>query len=143
MSDNPFASYDIEVPKKYADDIKRFCKTAGGEDTYEFPPFTRQVDLWYFAFIYAVKKELDPAVDKEKSNITPATILSIDNYRISHILLAYLGATGAIEELANYRKAFDYDFFMANAGFPHVLQILKDPDKRPLWSILGEIEAVA
>ena len=143
MSDNPFASYTIEVPKKYADHIKKFCKTAGGKETYEFTPFTRQVDLWYFAFIYAVKKELDPVVEKETSNITPATILSTDSYRISHIQLAFLGATGSIDELADHRKAFDYALSMANAGFPHVLQILKDPDERPLWQILDEIEAAA
>ncbi len=141
MSDNPFASYTIEVPKKYADDIKKFCKTAGGKETYEFTPFARQVDLWYFAFIFAVKKALDPVAEKETSNITAATILSTDNYRISHIQLAYLGATGSIEELASHRKAFDYALTMANAGFPHVLQILKDPDERPLWSVLDEIEA--
>jgi len=124
MSDNPFASYNIEVPKKYADNIKKFCKTGGGKETYEFTPFMRQVDFWYFAFIYAVKEELEPVVEKETSNITFASILSTDNYRISHIQLAYLGAIGSIEKLANHRKVFDYALTMANAGFPHVLQIL-------------------
>jgi hypothetical protein len=143
MSDNPFASYNIEVPKKYAEDIKKFCQTAGGKETYEFTPFNRQVDFWYFALIYAVKKELDPVIEKETSNITPATILSTNIYRISHIQLAFLGATGSIEELAHHRKVFDYALSMANAGFPRVLQILRDPDERPLWQILDEIEGAA
>ncbi len=140
MSDNPFAAYDVEIPKKYAADIKKYCQTGGSKETYEFAPFNRQVDLWYFAFLYAVKNNLEPVTEKETSNITPATILSGDSYRIDHIQLAWLAATNSIKELANHRKAFDYALSMANAGFPHVLQLLRDPDDNPLWSILDEIE---
>lgn len=140
MSDNPFATYNIEIPKKYAEEIKKFCKTGGGKVTYEFAPFNRQVDLWYFAFLYAVRKGLEPVSEKDTSNITPASILSGDSYRIDHIQLAFLGTTNSIELLANHRKVLDYALSMANAGFPHILQLLKDPDDRPLWTILDEIE---
>lgn len=143
MSDNPFAAYNIEVPKKYSEDIKKYCKTGGAQVTYEFAPFNRQVDLWYFSFIYAVKKGLEPAIEKDASNITPASILSGDPYRITHIQLAYLAITNSIEELANHRKNFDYALSMANAGFPNVIQMLKDPDDRPLWTVLDEIEGAA
>ena len=143
MSDNPFAAYNIEIPKKYAEDIKKYCKTGGGRVTYEFAPFNRQVDLWYFAFIYAVKKGLNPVIEKETSNITPAIILSGDPHRIDHIQLTYLAITNSIKELANHRKVFDYALSMANAGFPYVLQLLNNPDDRPLWAILDEIEMAA
>ncbi len=142
MSDNPFAAYNIEIPKKYAEDIKKHCQTGGGRVTYEFAPFNRQVDLWYFAFIYAIKNGLEPVIEKDTSNITPAIILSGDSYRIDHIQLAYLAIT-SIKELANHRKVFDYALSMANAGFPYVLQLLKDPDDKPLWTILDEIEKAA
>lgn len=143
MSENPFASYNVEVPKKYAEEIKKYCKTAGGQVTFEFAPFSRQVDFWYFAFIYSVKKDLEPVIEKETSNITPASILSGDSYRIAHIQLAFLAKAESIELLAKHREVFDYAISMANAGFPHVLQILSDKDDRPLWSILDEIERLS
>lgn len=142
MSENPFATYNIEVPKKYSEEIKKFCKTAGGKVTYEFAPFDRQVDFWYFAFIYAIRKSLDPVVEKNTSNITPASIFASDPYRITHIQMAFLGKMGDLEQLANHRKVFDFATQMANAGIPYVLQILNDPDDddRPLWRLFDEIE---
>ncbi len=140
MSDNPYASYNIEIPRNYSDEVKRFCRSGGGRDTYEFAPFERQVDLWYFSFIYAVAEGLDPIVSKDGSNITPASILSTNSYRITHIKLAYLGRYKDLQQLADHRMVFDYALGMANAGMPYVLQLLKDPDERPLWSLLDEIE---
>lgn len=143
MANNPFAAFNVEIPKKYADEVKKFCKTGGGKVSYEFAPFNRQVDLWYFSFIYAVKNKLEPVVEKDTSNITPASILSTNTYRITHIQLAFLANSESIEELANHRKVFDYALSKANAGFPHILQILKDPDDRPIWAVLDEIESAA
>ena len=140
MSDNPFAGYNVEVPKKYAEQVKSYCKTGGGGVTYEFAPFDRQVDFWYFSLIYAVNKGLDPEKEAETSNITHGAIFSEDPYRIPHILLMFLGRFGKIEDLANYRKVFNYANSMAHAGIPYVLQILGDEDDRPLWALLEEIE---
>ena len=142
MSDNPFASYQIEVPRKYGDQIKSYCKTGGSGVTYEFAPFDRQVDFWYFSLLYAVKNGLSPEKETDTSNITYGTILADDSYRIPHILLMFLGNFGSIQELSNYRKVFNYANSMAHAGIPYVLQILSDEDDRPLWGLLEEIEGV-
>lgn len=139
MSDNPFASYQVEVPKKYSDQIKSYCKTGGGKVSYEFAPFERQVDFWYFAFLYAVNKQLNPDETGERSNITPASIFTSDPYRISHIQLAYLAEFENIELLSNYKKVMGYANNMACAGTPYLLQLLGDEDDRPLWALLDEI----
>jgi len=140
MADNPFASYNVEIPKKYAEDVKKYCQSAGGRVTLEFAPFKRQVDFWYYCFFVAVNRDLEPVSESDTSNITPASILSSDPYRISHIQLAFLGCGKDLDDLANHRGVFDYALAMANAGIPYVLQLLKDPDDKPLWSLLDDTE---
>lgn len=140
MAENPFASYNIEVPKTYADDIKKFCQTAGGKITHEYAPFHRQVDFWYLSFLYAVANNLQPVTEKESRNITPASILSSNAFRITHIQLAFLAQSKSIEELANHRRVFDYAIGMANAGTPYLLQVLSDQNDQPLWGMLDHIE---
>lgn len=141
MAENPFASYNVEIPKKYADDVKTFCQSAGAKVTLEYAPFRRQVDFWYYSFIIAVKKGLEPVEESDTSNITPASILSNDPHRITHIQLAFLGRGNSLADLANHRGVFDYALAMANAGIPYVLQLLKDLDDKPLWSLLDDTEA--
>jgi hypothetical protein len=140
VSENPFAGYNVEIPKKYSEEIKKFCQTAGGKVTFEFAPFNRQIDFWYFSFLYAVKNNLAPIAEPDTSNITPASILSSNAYRISHIQLLFLGLNQDLKLLANHRKVFDFALQMANAGIPYVLQILNDQEDRPLWSLLDSVE---
>lgn len=141
MVENPFASYNVEIPKKYAEDVKSYCQTAGSKVSIEFAPFKRQVDFWYHSFTIAIKMGLEPIAENDTSNITPASILSSDPHRISHIQLAFLGMGKNLEELANHRKVFDFALGMSNAGIPYVLQLLKDPDDKPLWSLLDDTES--
>jgi hypothetical protein len=143
MEQNPFASFNIEIPKQYAELVKKYCKTGSNQDSFEHAPFERQVDIWYFAFIYALKKGLSPKQEKDTSNITPASILSNDSYRISHIQLAFIGYNKSIDDLANHRKVFNFALDMANAGLPYVLNIIKNDDQRPIWNCLDEIEECA
>ena len=140
MSDNPFASYTVEIPKKYAEEVKRFCQSAGRKVTYEYAPFRRQVDFWYFSLLFAINKKLDPSPESDTSNITPASILSNDPHRVTHIQLSFLAQSGDLAMLADHRRVFDYALGMANAGIPYVLQLLNDPDDKPLWSVLDDIE---
>lgn len=140
MSDNPFASYNIEIPRKYAEELKRYCQTAGQGVSLEFAPFKRQVDFWYYSFLYAVTQELEAKPETDASNITPASILSGDSYRITHIQLAYLGYKKDVAALADHRRVFDYALSMANAGIPYVLQSIKAPGDKPLWELLESVE---
>lgn len=142
MEQNPFASFNVEIPKQYAEQVKSYCKTGSNQDSYEYAPFERQVDMWYFSFIYALKKGLAPKQESETSNITPASILSTESFRISYIQLAYLGYHNGIEDLANHRKVFNFAQEMANAGLPYVINFLKNDDQRPIWNCLDEIESL-
>ena len=140
MNANPFASYNVEIPNKYRESVISFSRTGGNKNTPEYAPFKRQVDFWYLAFLIGVSKGLDPEPDTDTYNATPATILSSDPYRIDHMLLAYLGTTENFESLSNYKAVFDYCLGVANAGMPYLIQIMVDPDERPLWSLFDELE---
>ena len=140
MNDNPFALYNVEIPNKYRDSVISFCRTGGNKSSTEFAPFKRQVDFWYLSFLIGLSKGLNPESETDTYNATPATILSTNPYRISHMLLSYLGTTGNIETLSNYRAVFDYCSGIANAGMPYLIQIIADPDERPLWSLFDALE---
>ena len=136
--ENPFQSFNVEIPKQYAEQIKSFTHTA--KDSWEFAPFDRQVDFWYFCFCYAIKKNLKPQKESNMSNITFASILSNDSYRIQHIQLAYIGYHKSIESIADHRKVFTFAIEMANAAMPHIFALLKDADERPIWNIFNFLE---
>ena len=140
MSDNPFSNFNIEMPKKYADQIKRFCVTGTSSTSGDLTPFERQVDFWYCAFVLAVKQELPPVEEQETYNVIAASILSTDSYRVTHIQAAYLSLTKDVAGLADNRKVFDFAIRLANAGIPQLIQVLDDIEQKPLWNILDKTE---
>lgn len=137
---NPFANYQISIPNKYSEQVRKFCKQANSKEKEDYVPFNRQVDFWYFSFLYATKEGLEPDYipESEKSNITFASIL--DNYQILHMQMAYLANKLSIESLLDSREIFKYISAMANAGMPHVIQLLSDEDDNPLGNLFYKIE---
>ncbi len=145
MSSNPFASFNIEIPTKYREAVIKYCRTGGKdkENTPEFSPFERQVDMWFTAFLIAVNKELDPMKETDTYKATDATILSTDQKRVSYLQLAVLGLTNDFSIISKDREVFEYCLGLANAGFPYLIQALDDPDERPLWSVLDLMESLS
>ncbi len=137
MSANPFASFEIRLPSKYQESVKKYCRT-GSKESPDLAPFERQVDFWFMAFLIAVNKRLDPVKELETYNASAAHIL--EPKRISFMQLVVLGITEKFEILSDHRAVFNYCLELANAGMPELIQILSDPDDRPLWAILSELE---
>ncbi len=139
---NPFSNYQIAIPKKYSEEVKKFCKQSETKAQGEYVPFNRQVDLWFFAFIYAVQMDLSPnsISNNDMSNITSASILN--DYQINHMQMVYLADNPDIEKLDESRDIFNHISALANAGIPYVLQILNDTEEgKPLFNILDTIES--
>jgi hypothetical protein len=143
VTHNPFAAFNIEMPSRYREAILKYCRTGGNKATPEFAPFERQVDFWFIAFVIAVARGLDPVTEDDTYNATPATILTTDPERVGFLQLAVLGAGGDIRILSEPRKLFDYAQGVAHAGIPYLIQVLEDPDDRPLWALLTELEGAA
>lgn len=142
MTANPFASFNLEIPNRYREAVTNYSRTGGNKNTAEYAPFRRQVDFWYLALLIGVAKKLSPEPERDTYNATPGTIFGSDPYRIKHMQLLYLGVTKDLEKLSDSRKVFDYCLGIANAGMPHLIQILSDPDERPIWSIYDELESM-
>lgn len=143
MNSNPFAQYNIEIPKRFQDAVKKYCKTGGQKSTPEFSPFERQIDFWFTAFLFGVNKKLDPVKETDTYNATAASILDRDPDRISFMFLSILGLTKDFDKLADHKWIFDYCLGLANAGFPYLIEILADVDDTPLWAVLEEFESMA
>lgn len=142
MSNNPFAQYNIEMPRSYKDKISTFCSTGSVKRSRIRAPFYRQVDFWYAAFLIAVRRGLEPEYERDTYNVTPASILSTNPWRIPHIQAAYLVLTQNSSGLAEKKQVFDFSLAMANAGIPKLIQLLEDDDDDPMWAFLDESEAV-
>ncbi|SHE19777.1 hypothetical protein [methanotrophic endosymbiont of Bathymodiolus puteoserpentis (Logatchev)] len=148
MSNNPFTAFPIDIPKKYQEAIKKYCKTGeareGKQEKWkpEFTPFERQVDFWFMAFLIAVNKELEPIKGTDTYTPISGEILSRDPKRADFMRLVVLGITEKFDILADNKAIFNYCIGLANAGIPYLIQILEDPDDRPLWAILGELESL-
>ncbi|MDI5922708.1 hypothetical protein QLQ86_18215 [Halomonas sp. LR5S13] len=140
MSDNPFSSYNVLLPKKHGEAIRGYCAQSNSRVSREQAPFDRQVDFWYCSFLIAIKEKYHLEEAKDTYNVTPASILSSDGYRITHIQSAYLSITGDLDGLANNRKVFDFANDYAIAGTPYLLQILGEMSQKPLWNILDKLE---
>ncbi len=142
MNANPFATFNLDIPNKYSSFVKSYSRTGGNKNTPEYAPFKRQVDFWYAAFLVGVSQDLEPEVERDTYNATPGTIFSSDPFRINHMLLAYLGKVQDLEKLSDYRCAFDYCLGVANAGMPHLIQILSE-EGQPMWSLFDEFEKLS
>ena len=144
MAENPFASYNVEIAKEYHEEMKKFCQTGGAGVNYEFAPFHRMVDFWYFCFMVAIKEDYEPKdLNSGSVNITPASILSSNPTRILHIQMSFLADKGNIESMLDHRKVFDFANMKANAAMNHVLTMLNDKDDSPLWMLLDYVEEMA
>lgn len=142
MSNNPFAQYDIEMPRSYKEKISKFCSTGSVKRSKIRAPFHRQVDFWYAGFLMAVRKGLEPVQERDTYKVTPASILSTNPWRVPHIQAAYLVLTKNVSGLSEHRKVFDFAIVMANAGIPALIQLLEADDDDPMWAFLDESEAV-
>lgn len=144
MSENPFAAFSIDIPKKYQESIKKYCKTGEAREKWnpEFTPFERQVDFWFMAFLIAVNKELEPEKGIDTYAAVSGAILSQDSKRIDYMRLVILGRTENFNILADNKAIFDDCIRLANAGIPHLIQTLDDSEDgiKPLWLILEKLE---
>lgn len=138
--ENYFANYQIAIPVKYQDKIKKYCRTGGLDvDTFN-APFKRQVDLWFVALCISFKEGLIKEKVKETYNATTAAILSNDSFRVHLMYLIALSDTKDENILTDSKAVFDICSEYANAGIPYLLELLDDPDQKPIWNMFDYLE---
>lgn len=139
--DNSFANYQITIPTKYQDKVKKYCRTgSSGTDAFN-SPFKRQIDFWFMALCVAFKEGLLKEKAKDTYNATTAAILSNDSYRIHLMYLIALADCEDDKILTEPKSVLDICTEYANAGIPYVIQLLDDPDQKPVWNIFDYLES--
>lgn len=139
---NPFTNYSITIPSAYSESIKNFCNQSNPKQLGTYVPFNRQVDFWYFSFLYAVKENLEPEHISSSltQNITQGSILTDEQVHLMQMV--YLANTLDIDSLKDSRTIFNYVSDMAFAGMTHVIALLKDEDEEtPLDGLFTYIES--
>ncbi|MGE6569714.1 hypothetical protein ACQKE9_14350 [Shewanella vesiculosa] len=138
--ENHFANYQISIPTKFQDKIKKYCRTGGTSvDTFN-APFKRQVDFWFVALCIAFKEGLLKEKEKDTYNATTAAILSNDSYRIHMMYLIALADFKDENILTDPKAVFDICTEYANVGIPYLIELLDDQDQKPLWNIFDYLE---
>lgn len=138
--ENRFANYQITIPTKYQDKVKKYCRTGGvSGDTFN-APFKRQVDLWFVALCISFKEGLIREKVKDTYNATTAAILSDDQYRVHLMYLIALADTKDEAIVTDSKAVFDICCEYANAGIPFLLELLDDPDQKPIWNAFDYLE---
>jgi len=146
MSDryfNPFASVDILVPTEFKEDFGRFCQT-GGRAVIDHSPFPRMVDLWFLAVCVAARKGLDPAeIDRRDTyKIIDGSIFSSDPWRVHTLMMIAISQSNDVGIVVEPRRMMSLANGLATAGFPHVMDMLKDGDAEPIWNLSEAIETL-
>ena len=140
--ENVFSTISITIPREFAEKVKNYSGSSNQKDIF-YSPFTRQVDLWYFAFLYAVKNKLDLKKSSgEDSSITYASILDIN--QIQTIYLAFIGSENDVSNIANKNEIFRFTQEKANAGIAKVIHLLENcsSGNKPMDEILEYIDSI-
>lgn len=139
--ENSFANYQISIPTKYQDKVKKYCRTGGtGSETFN-APFKRQIDLWFLAVCVAFKEGLLREKVRDTYNATTAAILSNDSYRIHLLYLIALADSKDEGILTEPKAVLDICTEYANVGIPYIIQLLDDPDQKPIWNMFDYLES--
>ena len=146
MSDryfNPFASVDIMVPTEFKDDFGRYCQT-GGRAVIDHSPFPRMVDLWFLAVCVAARQGLEPAeIDRRETyKIIDGSIFSSDPWRVHTLMLVAIAQSDDVGIVIDPRRMMSLANGLATAGFPHVMDMLKEGGAEPIWNLSEAIETL-
>jgi hypothetical protein len=146
MSDryyNPFQGIDVAVPTEFRDDFSRFCQT-GGSTIIDRSPFPRMVDMWFTAICISARKGLSPIglERRETYKIIEGSIFGNDPWRAHALMLLAVAHTGDVGIVSDPRRMMAIANGFAVAGLPHLVEILKEVEAEPIWSLSEGVEAL-
>jgi hypothetical protein len=135
---NPYASYDLYVPKAWHDSYRRYTsvqQSEGGD--LDGAPFPRMIDFWWAALGIGVRDQRRAAIGEARTKIADGAILNSDPWRITHLGLIALADEGeaVLDRPADVvRIASEY----AAAGTERLVEIMS-PHPRPMKPLLTEL----
>ena len=142
--DNPFRNMNLISPKTQQDDYDHYCQ-AGQRAKADASPFPRKVDLWFAGLSLAARKKLDP-IDlknlkkKETDDIISGDIFNTDGWQAQAIMLIAVAVKGNLEVVLNPRQMMDIANGLAAAGVPHIMKMLNEGPRTPIWNLSDAFE---
>ena len=124
--DNPFAGVDIMIDESFRERIDTFVRLREGKGSSpEHHPFRRNIDIWFFSVMLAVKKELKPRAPSGKTyKAAEGVVLGSDSWRPTALALLALSETDNIHVLDLPTEMMRIASGYAHAGFPLVFSLL-------------------
>lgn len=139
---NPFQGIDVSVPVEYHEDVARFSRREGGANI-DQSPFPRMVDMWLLAVCLAARggrEPLDPSRYQTRK-VIEGSIFGNDPWRVHVLMLVAIAHSGSIEIVSEPRKMMTLANGLAIAGFPLVLDMLKEGTGDQIWNLSDAIVA--
>lgn len=142
-TDNPYAGLDISIPEVFRDSLENFVqRREGARATPLNQPFQRNVDIWFFALMLAVKKGLRPEYPNGKSyKAAEGVVLSSDSWRPTAMTLLAIAETGNPDVVERPNEMMRIATGFANAGFPLLFSMINSRgEDSPLDYLCEELE---
>lgn len=143
MMDNAFAGLDIVIDEEFRERVETLVQLREGKSASALhQPFRRNVDIWFFAIMLAVKKGLKPAVPKGKTyKAAEGVVLGSDSWRPTALTLLAIAESGKAEIVDSPGEMMRIASSYAHAGLPLVFSMLDQRgDDTSLDYICDEIE---
>lgn len=126
MTDNPYAGLDIVISDDFRERIDAVVQLREGKGSSPVhQPFRRNVDIWFFAIMMAVKKGLKASPPSGKTyKAAEGVVLASDSWRPTALTLLAISETGRAEIVDAPNEMMKIANGFANAGFPLVFSLL-------------------
>lgn len=143
MMDNAFAGLDIVIDEDFRERVETLVQLREGKAASALhQPFRRNVDIWFFAIMLAVKKDLKPTPPKGKTyKAAEGVVLGSDSWRPTALTLLAIAESGKAEIVDSPGEMMRIASSYAHAGLPLVFSMLEQRgDDTSLDYICDEIE---
>ena len=124
--DNPFAGLDINIDEVYREKIEAVVQRREGRSASALhQPFRRNIDVWFFAVMLAVRKGLRPISPSKKTyKAAEGVVLGSDSWRPTALTLLAISETGDVNVIDSPGSMMKIANDYAHAGFPLVFSML-------------------
>lgn len=137
---NPFAGSDIMIPDDFRDHFDTYVQKKEGRAAQPIhQPFSRNIDMWFFAICLAVKKGLNPAPHSGKTyKAAEGVVLNSDPWRPTALTLLAIGETQDVSIIERPGDMLRIASSYAMAGLPELLALLDERQGDTALDFLSE-----
>lgn len=141
---NPFANIELNIPKAYAEEVKRFSR-AGDAETRGDPgavPFNRMVDLWFLAVCVGAAEDAFMSLPKGSTHkFHTGQVLQGDILRIEFLLLNAIAHTGDPYIVNDPKQVIAIAEGCVAGGLPYLIDMLSVGHSSPALNLTRAISA--